>query len=346
MKPGENEAGKKSRRPSIKDVATLAGVSAQTVSRVSNGAEEVRPQTRQRVEEAMVRLGYVPNRAARSLRRGAFLSLGVVVAQLDQTGEALVTAGIVDSAEQLGYTVSLVQVSNPGDNAVARAVNRLAASGIDGLIIVQARSTDSDIGLLPLDLPVVVSDTKFMDRYSAVVSDQVQGSELATNYLLGLGHQTVHHVSGPVESMSAAPRTGSWRRALVKHGAVVPDPVVGDWSAESGYIAGKKLARQENVTAIYCANDEMAFGVIRAFFEEGISVPDEVSVVGFDDITLSKYFLPSLTSVSQDFRRIGKELVEVVVDQIQGHRKGTHVQRLIPCELKVRGSTARPAHFL
>lgn len=337
-----HETGEKMRRPSIRDVAALAGVSAQTVSRVSNGADVVRPQTRRRVEEAMIRLGYVPNRAARSLRRGAFLSIGVVIAQLDQTGEALVTAGIVDAAEKFGYTVSLVQVSTPGGNAVVGAIDRLVASGVDGLIIVQAGPADSDIGALPLDLPVVVSNTKLMDRYSAVVSDQVQGSRLATTYLLGLGHQTVYHVSGPIESMSAAPRTGAWRRALLEQGAVVPDPIVGDWSAESGYIAGKKLATERNITAVYCANDEMAFGVIRAFSEEGISVPNKVSVVGFDDISLSKYFLPALTTVRQDFRRIGHELVEVIVDQIQGQNRGAHIQRLIPCELKPRGSAAPP----
>lgn len=290
----------------------------------------------------MSRLGYIPNRAARSLRGGSFLSIGVVVKQLERTGETMVTAGIVDAAEEYGYTVALVQVSHPESNTISGAMRRLSNAAVDGLIIVQAGHASSETIALPVGLPVVVSDTKLTDSYAAVTADQIQGSRLAVEHLIGLGHKTIHHVTGPPDSVSGLARTGAWRRTLMEHGIDAPEPITGDWSADSGYAAGLRLANQDGVTAVYCSNDEMSFGLIRALTEQGISVPEDVSVVGFDDIGVSKYFLPPLTTVRQDFRRIGRELVEKLITLMSETGNGNRGHDLVPCELIVRGSTAPP----
>nr|PKY82536.1 LacI family transcriptional regulator [Actinomyces naeslundii] len=327
----------------MSDVARLAGVSAQTVSRVAAGSEHVRPDTRERVLRAMNQLGYSPNRAAQALRRGSFKTIGVLTQQIQRTGEALTTAGVLEAATAVGYAVNLVQVEHPASNDLREAVYRLSHQAIDGLVIVQAGRAGREQLVLPPSMPVAVSDSTLMDYYPSASADQVGGVRDAVTHLLELGHRTVHHVCGPEDSQSALIRKATWARTLREAGRDVPETVSGGWEAAAGYEAGLRLAADPEVTAVFCANDELALGLIRAMHEQGRRVPTDVSVVGFDGLDVGEYSFPPLTTVRQDFRRHGREMVSLVLEQAGSGTLDGSRSIIIPTEFLVRGSTAPPA---
>jgi len=321
----------------------MAGVSAQTVSRVANGSESVRPATRERVQAAMDRLGYTPNRAARALRSGRFGSIGLIAESFERTGEALITQSVVDAAQEHGYAVTLLAVREPEEALWRSAVHRLSHQAIDGLIIIRAQEAAPESFVLPPGLPVSVSDSRFIGYYPDVGADQVQGSRDAVEHLLGLGHRTVHHLAGPARSEPATTRTASWHRTLEDAGIAPPPLWRGDWSALSGYELGREILADHSVTAIYVANDDMAIGVMRAAYEAGRRVPDELSIVGFDGIELSEFTSPPLTTVQQDFHRAGTELVRLLLAQLADPGSVGYDERvLLPTTLLVRGTTAPP----
>lgn len=328
--------------PSIADVAQLAGVSAQTVSRVSTGSENVRPATRDRVLAAMDQLGYSPNHAARALRSGSFGTIGMIAHRLARTGESRTVEAVVEAARAEGYTVSLVDVRTPSSDDVTAAAARLSHQSIDGLVIVRAE-TATPAGLaLPPRVPVVVSDSRFVGHHPAVAADQVTGTHMAVQHLLDLGHRTVHHLAGPTGSAPAQIRVETWREHLVGAGRPVPAELRGDWTARSGYEQGRAVAADPDVTAVFCANDEMAAGLVRALYEQGLRVPQDVSVVGFDDIPLAGYLWPPLTTVQQDFHLIGRQLVDLLLRQIRDGVPLTDHRIVVPTRLVVRSSTAAP----
>lgn len=328
--------------PSIVDVARLAGVSAQTVSRVSTGSTSVRPETRARVLAAMDQLGYSPNRAARALRNGSFGTIGLIAHRFGRTGEARTTEAVVEAAEEHGYAVTLLNVRNPEQAVWEDAAYRLTHQAIDALIIIRAEGVLPTSLAFPAGMPVAVSDSRLAGYYPAVVCDQVQGSRDAVRHLLDLGHAVVHHIAGPHGSDPATFRAASWERTLQEAGIAVPEMWRGDWTAESGYRIGKEVAEHPEVTAVYCANDEMAFGLMRALHEHGRRVPQDVSVVGFDDIALSEYSAPPLTTVRQDFHAMGYGLVSLLLEQIKAGGMKPRSRVVIPTELHVRGSSGPP----
>lgn len=340
------------RSASIVDVARLAGVSNQTVSRVLTGAQKVSARTRDAVLEAMAEVGYTPNAAARALRRGSFDTIGVIVHQLSRTGESSAVEAIVNAARENGYTVSLVDVEQVTDVSVEAAVERLQNQLIDGLVIVR-HETGTALNLhIPPTMAHVVLDPRLVGPHDTVGADQHGGTAEAVAHLRELGHPTVHHIAGPENSTPAIVREEAWRDALRAGGADIPELVRGDWTAASGYRAGRELldrrARGEQVTAVLAASDDMAVGLIHAASEAGLRIPDDLSVVGFDDIPLAAHLSPPLTSVEQDFDSIGAAIVELLLDQIRnpvaaeqgGERE--YRRRVVPTRLIVRASTAPP----
>lgn len=328
--------------PSIQDVARLAGVSMQTVSRVANGSSVVRPTTRDRVLAVMREVGYSPNQAARALRRGRFNTIGLIAHQLERTGESRTIGAVVEAARREGYTVTLVNVDEPSSADVTAAATLLDNQSIDGLIIIRAEAATPDTLVLPPGLPVVVADSRLAGRHPLVAADQAGGTREAVRHLLGLGHRTVHHLAGPADSDPATARLHAWQEELARAGVDVPPVRRGDWSAGSGYAVGREMADDTSVTAVCCANDEMAVGLIRALVEHGRRVPEDVSVVGFDDIPLAPYLTPPLTSIHHDFDRLGRELVDLLVAQMRDHEPPVPRRVLVPSRLVVRRSTARP----
>lgn len=324
------------------DVARVAGVSSQTVSRVSNGFPGVNEETRQQVLAAMKDLGYRPNSAARALKRGEFRTIGVITFTLSTTGNVRTLEAIATSAAQEGYAVTLLPVAVPTQDEVRGAFSRLGELAIDAaIVIMEVHLLDEARLSLPPHVKVVVADSDAGDRYTVVDTDQAGGTRDAVNHLLGLGHRTVWHLAGPEGSYAAQRRTDAWRTALEDAGRVPPPLVRGDWSAESGYRAGLHLAEQAECTAVFAANDQMALGLLRALHERGRRVPRDVSVVGFDDISEAGSFQPPLTTVHQDFGEVGRRCVAGVLHQMRqsGPEHGT---TLVPTRLVLRESTAPP----
>lgn len=335
-------SGRRRVGPSIRDVARLAGVSAQTVSRVSTGAEGVRPQTRAKVQEAMDALGYSPNRAARALRLGKFGAIGMMAHRFERVGDSMNAAAVVNAAEARGYSINLVSIQTTGEtDPWVEAAHRISHQAIDGLVIIRAEKATPDTLTLPAGLPVVVADSRLVGHYPAVVIDQAGGSRAAVEHLLALGHRTVHHISGPIDSEPALIRRASWMQTLVNAGAEVPEPWEGDWTPASGYALGHRYAEDPSVTAVYASNDEMAVGFMRALYEHGRRVPEDVSVVGFDALALGEYWYPPLTTVKQDFAATGEALVDMLLERIRTRGAGQPSQQrvVLPTELIVREST-------
>ncbi|QHC68164.1 substrate-binding domain-containing protein [Rathayibacter sp. VKM Ac-2759] len=323
---------------SMADVARRANVSGQTVSRVSNGKQNVDTETRERVLEAMRALGYRPNSAARALRTGRFHSIGVIMFTLSSFGNMRTLDAIAIAAADAGYSITLIPVSHPTQGEVSVAFHRLSEEAVDGvIIIVEAHLLDETDIVLPPELPVVVVDSAGGDKYPVVDTDQVSGARRAVEYLLELGHRTVWHIAGPERSYSAERRRETWESTLRAAGAPVPEVLVGDWSSASGYRIGRELAADPSVTAIFAANDQMALGVLRALHEAGRAVPGDVSVVGFDDMEESACFWPPLTTVRQFFGDTGRRSVDILLRELEsGERSGV---TLIPTGLVVREST-------
>jgi len=336
--------GRRKQRVSMADVARLAGVSSQTVSRVSNGHPSVTGRTREQVLAAMRQLGYRPNSAARALRNGQFNTIGVILFSLDSTGSSKTLEAIATHAAAEGYAITLIPIDVPTQDNVMGAFTRLDELAVDAVIaIMEIHLLDAGMVKLPPDAHVVVVvDSDAGDRYSVVDTDQAMGARLAVSHLLGLGHRTVWHVTGPETSFAGRRRTAAWRRTLEKAGRPVPPPLPGDWSAGSGYEAGLRLAGEPGCTAVFAANDQMALGLLRAFHERGRSVPGDISVVGFDDIAEASCFIPPLTTVHQDFAEVGRRCVQGVLRQIRGEEVPRPGTDLVPTRLVVRASTAPP----
>lgn len=330
------------REPSIMDVAREAGVSAQTVSRVATGKNVVRPQTREKVVEAMHRLGYRPNGAARALKSGRYRNIGVIMFSLSSYGNMRTLEAIAREAARAGYALTLIPLGAASQSRVSGAFARLSEQAVDGIVIlIEAHQlNESDIEL-PHGLPVVVVDSSAHYDQPVVDTDQAQGARLATEHLLDLGHRTVWHVAGPDDSFSAQRRRESWQATLRSNGAAVPKALVGDWSADSGRVAGRELLLNESVTAVFVANDQMALGVMHAIHEAGLRIPVDISVVGFDDTPESASFWPALTTIRQHFDQVGVASLKALVAAIEGQARERG--DLVPTELIIRDSTAAPS---
>ncbi|QEW00944.1 LacI family transcriptional regulator [Microbacterium caowuchunii] len=318
-------------RVSMADVAARAGVSAQTVSRVVNGSPRVDPATRERVEEAMEALGYRMHRAARALRTGRTRTIGLVVSTLASVGNSRMLQAIAEAAGARDYALAIVTVT--GTRAVAEGFAHLHDQGVDGAIVLNeatmlARDTEP-----PAGLGIVVVDSPPDDRFAIVQTDHAGGARDAVAYLLEQGHDTVHHLAGPASSFAAAERERGWREALVGAGALVPEPVRGDWTSHSGYAAGGALAA---ASAVFVANDQMSLGLLRALAEAGRRVPEDTAVVGFDDVVDAADYRPPLTTMRQDFDALGAQAVAALVAMIERGEPPARVT--VPATLVVRAS--------
>ena len=330
------------RRVSMADVARLAGVSSQTVSRVSTGHPGVIDTTRAQVLAAMEQLGYRPNSAARALKLGEFRTIGVILFTLATTGNSRTVEAIATYAADEGYAITLIPVAVPTQDGVLGAFTRLGELAVDGIIVImEVHLLDAANLTLPPGVQVVVVDSDAGDRFTVVDTDQADGARQAVRHLLDLGHHTVWHVAGPSKNYAAERRAGAWRAELTASGRPVPPIEHGDWSAESGYRAGLRLADRAGCTAVFASNDQMALGVLRALHDRGRRVPADVSIVGFDDIDDAGSFIPPLTTVHQDFAEVGRRCVQALLRQIRSE-PGSPGTDLVATRLVIRDSTTTP----
>ncbi|MET9785884.1 LacI family DNA-binding transcriptional regulator [Streptomyces canus] len=330
------------RPPTMADVARLAGVSHQTVSRVLGDHPNVRDETRIRVQRAIEEMGYRRNSSARALVTRRTRTLGVVASNTTLYGPASTLFALEEAARAEGYVVSTVGLRRLTVETLAEALDHLSEGGVEGVIaLAPQRSAVEALAELRRPFPVVAVGTGSGVAIPSVNVDQCAGARLATGHLLASGHRTVWHLAGPEDWQEAADRADGWRATLEEAGVAPPLPLGGDWSPLSGYRAGQELAGWvgRGLTAVFVANDQMALGVLRALREAGVRTPEDVAVVGFDDIPESEFFAPPLTTVRQDFATVGKRSIGLLLDLIEGRTPAESSRIAIEPQLVVRAST-------
>jgi DNA-binding LacI/PurR family transcriptional regulator len=338
------------RPPTMADVAQVAGVSHQTVSRVLSNHPNVRETTRAEVLRAIEELGYRRNSSARALVTRRTRTLGVVACNPTLFGPASTLFGLEEAARDEGYMVSAVTLRRQNAKALADAIDHLRDWGVEGIVvIVPQREAVAALAELKAPFPIVTVEGGHDLRIPGVSVDQEFGARMVTSHLLAAGHRTVWHVAGPQNWLEAEGRVKAWRTTLEEAGAEVPPPLVGDWTPLSGYRAGQELAgrvatgsarrKAADVTAVFVANDQMALGVLRAFREAGLSVPGQVAIAGFDDIPEAEFFAPPLTTVRQDFMAVGQASIRLLINQLETGAIGGDERVVIEPRLIVRSST-------
>lgn len=332
------------KQATLADVARASGVSHQTVSRVVNNHPNVSSKTRQRVLESIKELSYRPNRAAKGLATNKSRVIGIISFGTSYFGPGQMFAEIERTVRARGYGLTARNIDAPSAQQLQAAIDDLASHSVDGIVI-NAPSVDLDpVQLLAIKrpLPVVMSDVPRHAKLPSVVLDQTEGVKLATRHLIDLGHRRIAEISGPLNWYCAVERHTAWV-AAVREAGLVPGPNgVGDWTALSGYRTAQHLLKvAEPFTGLVVANDQMALGAMRALREYGLKVPEDVSVVGFDDIPEASFFEPPLTTVRQDFIAMGQQIVDYLLTLIQ-QPETPHHQRMLYPQLIERTSTARP----
>lgn len=326
----------------LRDVAERAGVSVSTVSRVLTGRTPVSPALRQRVQAAVDELGYRPNAAAQTLVSGRRSTVAVLARNTLRYGYAATLQGIEEAARAAGYVVTIGVIESEDPDALKGAVDLMLSQPLAGAVVVEFDAVGvATLDALPESLPVVAAAgarRKPGSRPHAFLDDEAGGRE-ATEYLLSLGHRTVHHVAIPA-TRARSGREWGWRAAMLDAGLEPPAVLRAGYDPDSGYEAGQELARDPSVTAVLCGNDEVAIGVVRALVEAGRRVPEDVSVVGFDDEPFARMWAPPLTTVVQDFTGLGRRTFQLLAEWIATGRKPRSSSALP--RLVVRGSTAAP----
>lgn len=334
----------------IKDVALRAEVSVTTVSHVVNETRHVSPEVRERVQAAIRELRYVPSQVARSLKSNSTRTLGMLIPNSSNPYFAEIVRVVEDRCFAAGYTLVLCNTDDlPQRQGVYLQV--LAQRRIDGLIVVSTGSDESLARQLHgLKMPTVLLDREIDDpECDLVETAHMEGALLAVRHLLSLGHRRVACIGGPAGVASGEQRVQGWRMALAESGAApsLQDEALlwrGGFTSQGGYEAMHAILRTDspNPTAVFVCNDLMAIGALRAVHEVGLRVPDDISIIGFDDIELAAYTSPPLTTVAQPKEHIGALAVDMLLERVGGRRREPRKVMLQP-ELRVRATTGRLA---
>jgi LacI family transcriptional regulator len=328
-------------RPTIRDVARKAGVSHQTVSRVINGRESVLPETRALVEAAIEQMGYRPSAIARSMARGQTHTLACISPNLTDYTFASVIEGAETEARQHEYFLLSSSASDP--QAFHELVNELIGHRrVDGLIVINPYADDR-YKFLPKDFPLVFVGARSHDeKVCSVALDDEKVAYEATRHLIVLGHTDIAMITGPMEEDCSQDRAEGYQRALKEAGIPFDETMVieGDWSATSGQSALQSFVEQGRMpSAVFAQNDRMAMGVLRAARDANLRIPSQLAVIGVDDMPLSSYFDPPLTTMRQDMPLIGQKATRMLLDIIQN--KTTTIREVkLPAQLVVRQSTS------
>ena len=345
MKPGEARSRPIHRKATLTDVARRAGVSYQTVSRVINHHPNVASGTRARVQRAIEQLDYQPNRAARNLATRRSNTIGIVSFGAQYYGPTQMVVNIEAALKGRGFALTLTTVDNTGAAEMRRAIGELTSQNLDGIVMITP-TADLDVDTvvrLCRGTPFVMLDLNPSEHVHSVAIDQQHGATLATKHLLDLGHARVCHISGPLQWHDARLRRDSWLATVLGAGAQPGPSVESDWTAAGGYAAaGEHLRTGVPFSALFVANDQMALGAIRALRDAGRRVPEDVSIVGFDDVPEAAFYDPPLTTVRQDFEALGQQSIDYLTTLIDSPETPPH-QRVLYPRFVVRSSTAAPA---
>ena len=337
------------KRVTIKDVAQAAGVSTQTVSRVMNKFSYVSKETRQRVEEVVKQLSYNPSAIARSLSQQRSYTLGVVTFGLKYIGPSRTINGMADKADELGYMLLMKEIDNFNTNSIDEVIDSLLARQVDGILWMAPEIGDNHCWVeeqkIKITVPVLFLAMQPRDNVSSVSTDNFQGAVIAVQHLLDCGRKKIGHISGPLNWWEANERKRGWRETLNTANLDTSEYrcAEGNWSSASGEQAFIQLkATFPDIDAVFVANDQMALGVLREAICRGIHVPQQLAVIGFDNIPESAYFYPALTTIYQDLQLLGEQAVQNIVEMIQarqGNRSVIARSRFIQPTLVVRESS-------
>jgi len=328
----------KGRAPNIRDVAREAGVSYQTVSRVLNDSPAIRPSTREQVLRVIDELGYRPNPAARALVTSRSKIIGVLSSQSALYGPTTSIQAIEVAARAAGYRLSVTSISTSDTGSIRAGLDFLLGQSIEALVILAPQVGVFDaIRDMSIGVPFVTLEATGLDAGRSISVDQTRGARLAVRHLLVLGHTEIVHLAGPSDWLEAQARLEGYRSELLEVGLSPRAQVVGDWTAEFGYLAGRELLARRDFTAVFCGNDQMALGFLHACRDASVEVPVEISVVGFDDTPESAHFAPALTTVRQNFVEIGNRAIALLLAELGGATDLDHAP--IAPELIVRAST-------
>ncbi|MEZ8017246.1 LacI family DNA-binding transcriptional regulator [Vibrio splendidus] len=325
----------------FKDVAKLAGVSTQTVSRVTNGSQDVAESTRNKVNAAIKQLGYVPNKGAQMLSRAKSTSVGLVTLDMALHGAAMIANGVRMQAHDMSYGVAFSVVSEPNLANTREAIRELMAQQVDSIILnVPLESADAELLVEQYQhLNLIFIDVPSNSQVNYVCGDHAEGAKLAAQHLLESGRTDFLLITGPNESSASKIRHQSWLAALSDSESKVQYQYQGNWQAESGYLGVREaVAKQTAFDAVLVASDQMALGVLRALQELQIPVPNKVAVVGFDGIEDSAFFNPPLTTIKQDFTTIGRQAV-VLAEKLNANSQDALLQHHIETALLPRESS-------
>nr|WP_217485248.1 LacI family DNA-binding transcriptional regulator [Plantibacter sp. MCCC 1A11337] len=326
-----------SRHATIFDVARLAGVSHQTVSRVLNDLPNVRPATKARVDEAIKQLRYVPSPAARTLVTKRSRTIGLIATGGTEFGPSSSVLHFNAAARDARWSVFTANMVDSDPGSARAAVEGFLRQNVEGIAVISAREGVTDIVAgMELSVPLVALHATPRAGMVTVGVDQYAGARAATAHLIALGHRRIGHLGGPPDAIDARERERGWRDELASAGLVAQVVGTGDWTPTSGYSLGRQL--DDEVTAVFAANDQMALGLMHALTERGLRVPLDFSVVGFDDIPEAEHLSPPLTTVRQDFEQVGRTLLATLLDHVNGEPPGA-VPPSVP-ELILRDSTA------
>lgn len=341
------------KRATIKQVAKAAGVSTQTVSRVINNRPDVAPETRERIQHIIDDLGYQPSMLARSLIQQRSFALGVVTAGLKYIGPSRTLNGITSRAEEMGYTLLLKELSHFNTEDIEPIISNLLSRHVDGIVWAVPEVGDNhswvEHALSEIPVPIVFLTMEKRPNLSIVKIDNFSGAKMATEHLLQQGYRNIGHISGPMDWWESRQRKAGWAAALTEAGLEIIEShwVEGNWSSSSGEIAFIQLRSQfPEMDAVFVANDQMALSVLQQSCREGISVPAQLGVVGFDGLAESPYYWPPLTTIVQDQHLLGCTAVEEiirVIEQTRGEGQQSESRTVIfKPELAVRNSSIRP----
>ena len=329
-----------SRGPSMFDVAKLSGVSHQTVSRVINDHKNVSEKTRTKVIKAMNELGYSPNLVARALVTGKTATIGVLSHDTTLFGPASTLHAVQSAAREKGYKTSIFSLKSEDRDSIISGIKELMNDGVDGIVIIapQIRGTQEVSDVIG-NFPAVLVENESTASLPSVNVDQMYGAYEITKHLINLGHKTIAHISGPQDWYESKKRLQGFKKALKEK--KLEDTFVweGDWSASSGYNAAKKIVKNQKISAIFAGNDAMALGVLKAISEAGLNVPENLSLVGFDDLPESQFFTPSLTTARQDFTAVGEQALAILLGLIS--KKNVRMNVAIKPEILIRESSAK-----
>lgn len=328
------------RTVSMADVAAVAGVSQQTVSRVVNGMSNVNEKTRARVQAAMNELGFRPNFAGRSLRGGQYRTIGVCMFDIGRVGNLATLKGIAAAARENGYAITMIEFAPEEIScSLADAAQRMAALPVDAMVFNMNRMVTDFDEFVPLPgLRTVIMTMYEHPLCSTVDADQHGCSTMVVEHLLAHGHTQIRFIAGPEGSISGQFRERGWRDALAAHGIEPVEPLQGDWNADSGYEAGLKIADDPDATAVYAANDQMAYGCMMALQDRGLRVPEDISVVGVDDALEGTVPHNRLTSVRFDLNRHGRVVFDCALGETAASGQPQTIR--IPGELIERQTVA------